>query len=280
MIDGKKVCLLCVDPQVDFTTGSLAIPGATDDTKRTAKMVRKFGDEIDDIEITLDSHYGIHLANARSWVDKKGRHPVPIFLHEGNTTPTFLTLQMVLDGEFQPRNPMYKDRYIDYLKQLETNNRYKLMIWPDHCIIGSPGQCIQPDLLSAISDWESQFYGVAPRHPKGSNPFTEHYSAVRADVIDPNDAGTRLNTKFIDILKMYDIILCMGEALSHCFANTFRDIFAEFGVDQIKKFVLLKDATSNVPGCEQIGQDFIDEFIKAPYNMQVATTLNPFANVR
>jgi len=280
MIDGKKVCLLAIDPQVDFCTGSLAIPGATDDMRRASKMIRKYKREIDDIELTMDSHYGLHIANARSWLDKKGRHPVPIFLHRGSTTPTYLTLEMVERGEFTPRNSKFKNRYLDYLRQLEANGRYKLMIWPDHCIIGSPGYCIQPDLLSAVSDWESEFYGVALRITKGSNPFTEHYSAVRADVVDPNDEGTQLNTDFINLLKMYDIILLIGEALSHCCANTYRDIFAEFGVDQIKKFVLLKDATSSVPGCGQIGEDFINEFTQSPYNLKVATTVHPFENVR
>lgn len=280
MIDGKKVCLLCIDPQVDFCTGSLTVPGATDDMKRTAKMIRKYGKEIDNIEITMDSHYGLHIANQRSWVDRKNRHPVPIFLYEGSTTPTFLTSEMVEKGEFRPINPQFKDRYLNYVRQLETNGRYKLMIWPDHCIIGSPGQCIQSDLLSAVLDWESKFYGIAQRLTKGSNPFTEHYSAVRADVADPSDPSTFLNTDFIEMLKMYDIILLMGEALSHCCANTYRDIFEEFGADQIKKFVLLKDATSSVPGCEQIGEDFIKEYTQSSYNMKIATTTHPFDNVR
>jgi nicotinamidase-related amidase len=280
MIGNKKVCLLCIDPQVDFCTGTLAVPGATEDMKRGAKMIRRYKQEIDNIEITMDSHYVVHLANSRSWVDKKGKNPVPIFLYRGNTTPTFLTLEMVKQGEFVPRNPNFKDRYMDYLEKLETNGRYKLMIWPDHCIIGSPGHCIQPDILSAISDWEDKFYALAQRLTKGSNPFTEHYSAVRADVIDPSDESTALNTDFINILKIYDIILLIGEALSHCCANTYRDIFAEFGADQVQKFVLLKDATSSVPGCESIGQAFIDEFTKSPYNMKVATTLNPFEHVR
>lgn len=271
-----RVCLIVIDPQNDFTSGSLTVPGAADDMSRLSKMVRKYDEEIVDIQITMDSHYRVHIAHARSWLDKKGNHPTPIFLHKGNTVPTFLTLQMALDGEYRANNPGFQDRYIDYLTQLKDNDRYQLMIWPEHCIIGSPGQNICPDFYDAISGWEAKHYGIAQRTTKGSNPFTEHYSALMADVVDPDDESTRLNTDFIDIIKEYDVILGAGEALSHCYANTFRDIFRELGADQVKKFVLLKDATSSVPGCEQMGQDFIDEFTADPYGMQVSTTTTFF----
>lgn len=273
---GKKLCLVNIDPQESFITGSLAIPGADEDMNRVSKMVNKNSGEIDDIFISMDSHYGSHIANSRSWVDKKGNNPEPIFLYKGNKIPTSLTLDMVDNGDFRARNPKFQGRYRDYVQKLEENGRYDLTIWPDHCIIGSIGQTIHPGFLKAVSEWELKWYALAMRIPKGSNPFTEHYSVVRADVEDPADPTTRLNERFIRLLKLYDTILIAGEALSHCLSFTLRDIFNEFGVDQIKKFVLLKDATSNVPGCEQQGQDFIDKFSAAPYNMQVTTTTSFF----
>ena len=83
-----------------------------------------------------------------------------------------------------------------------------------------------------------------------------------------------MNTDLINLLKNFDIILGAGEALSHCFANTMRDVFEQFSADQVKKFVLLKDATSSVAGCEQMGDDFINEFTAK--GMQVATTTSYF----
>ena len=271
-----KVCLVIIDPQHDFTRGTLAVPGAIDDMARLAKMIRKFGGDIDEIQITMDSHYKIHVAHSRSWVDRKGNHPVPIFLHKGSKVPTYLTLPMALDGEYRAYNPGFQDRYIDYLTKLKDRGRNELMIWPEHCIIGSTGQTIEGDLLNAVSGWESSYYAAAPRTTKGSNPFTEHYSAMVADVEDPEDEGTRLNEDFINTTKEYDIILGAGEALSHCYSFTFRDIFAYLGADQVKKFVLLRDAVSSVPGCEQMGEDFINEFTADQYNMQVATTTDFF----
>lgn len=278
MSDKRKVCLLAIDPQVDFCApdGRLSVPGAHEDMERLGAMVRKYGGDIDDIQITMDSHYGIHIAHSRCWVDKKGTHPKPLFLHDGNTVPTPITLQDVKNGEWRAFNPAWQDRYVEYLEALEKNGRYALMIWPDHCIIGHPGQCLYDPFLEAITEWEDRYFGMAQRHTKGSNPFTEHYSAVKADVEDPDDPKTRLNTKLIDLLKIYDDILDAGEALSHCNANTLRDIFKEFGADQIKKFVLLTDASSNVPGCEQMGEDFVKEFTADPYNMRTAKTTDFF----
>jgi nicotinamidase-related amidase len=278
MADKPKICLLVIDPQNDFCEkdGRLSVPGANEDMARLGTMVRKFGGDIDDIQITMDSHYLIHIAHSRCWVDKKGRHPDPFFLHSGNKVPTPISLDMVKNGEYRAYNAKWQQRYVDYVTALKANDRYKLMIWPDHCIIGHSGQLIFNPFFEAVNDWEDRFFATAQRHTKGSNPFTEHYSAVRADVEDPEDPKTRLNTKLIDLLKTYDMIIPGGEALSHCLAFTLRDVFKEFGVDQIQKFTLMLDACSSVPGCEQMGEDFIKEFTAAPYYMKTAKTTDFF----
>jgi len=272
-----KICLFGIDPQVDFCDqdiGRLAVPGANEDMVRVGNMIKKYGKDIDEIQMTMDSHYLLHVAHSRCWVDKNGKHPKPLFLHDGNNVPTPITLDMVKAGEWRAFNSAWQGRYEAYLEALEKGGRYALMIWPDHCIIGHPGQCLYGPFLEAVTEWENKYFAMAQRTTKGSNPFTEHYSAVKADVEDPKDPKTRLNAKLIDLLKEYDIILGVGEALSHCFANTMRDIFNEFSADQIKKFVLLEDACSSVPGCEQMGQDFIDEYVAK--GMQVATTTTFF----
>ena len=105
---------------------------------------------------------------------------------------------------------------------------------------------------------------------KGSNIFTEHYSAVVADVPDDVDASTKLNAQFIDTVKTADRILLSGEALSHCLANTVKDIADNFGEENIKKFVLLRNTTSNVTGCEALGEAFLKNMAKR--GMRIVTT--------
>ncbi len=57
-----KAILLIIDPQIDFHPGgSLGIPGANEDSERTASLILQNIDEIDEIYVTLDSHHVRHL---------------------------------------------------------------------------------------------------------------------------------------------------------------------------------------------------------------------------
>jgi nicotinamidase-related amidase len=258
----SKVCLLTIDPQVDFCEGgALAVTGATKDLERLAKMVDKFGGDIEDIQLTLDSHYHMHIAHAAWWRDSSGAQPKPF---------TLISEDDVATGKWRPVNPDWKDWALQYVQQLKANKRFVLVIWPDHCIIGGRGASILPVLFDAITRWEHKYSAMAPRTTKGSNPFTEHYSAVRADCPHPGDEGTRLNGRFVKTLQQYDTILISGEALSHCVNFTVSDVANEFSPDQVKKFVLLEDASSSVTGFEAQGKQFVDDMIKK--GMQIART--------
>jgi len=72
------------------------------------------------------------------------------------------------------------------------------------------------------------------------------------------------------MLSDADVIIVAGEALSHCVCNTVCDIANNFGDDNIKKFVLMEDACSNVGGFEQLGKDFVVNMMKR--GMKVAKT--------
>ena len=64
----KRNILLIVDPQIDFHPeggsgntwhphGSLAIPGANEDSSRIATMLKNSSSSIDEIYVTLDTHH-------------------------------------------------------------------------------------------------------------------------------------------------------------------------------------------------------------------------------
>jgi nicotinamidase-related amidase len=79
-----------------------------------------------------------------------------------------------------------------------------------------------------------------------------------------------LNTDFINVVMEADMILLCGEALSHCLANTVRDMANSFKDDSfIAKCVLLTNGSSNVPGFDSYGRDFIAEMTAR--GMQTAT---------
>jgi len=258
----KKVHLLSIDPQNDFCdpNGALFVPGADEDMKRLAALITRLKDKLEDIHVTLDSHHFIHVAHPVFWKNSQGDHPAPF---------TLISVDDVEQGVWAATNPGYQKRAAEYVKTLADNGRYLLCIWPPHCLIGSWGHNIYPSVFQAMLEWEKQF-ALINAVTKGSNPFTEHYSAVQADVPDGEDSTTMLNTDLINTLQQADVILITGEALSHCVANTILDIANNFGDENIKKFVLLEDTCSNVPSFEQLGEKFVTEMTGR--GMQVTTS--------
>ena len=260
-----NVQMIIIDPQNDFTdpNGSLYVQGANEDMKRLSKMLNRLSTKIDDIHVTLDSHRTVQIFNPIFWQDAKGKNPNPF---------TLITTDDVEKGKWVTTNPAFAKRAYEYVKALQNNKRYVLCIWPYHCLIGSWGHAINPDVSDALIKWERDNFAIVDYVTKGSNIFTEHYSAVKADVEDTSDPGTMLNTTLIDILKEADIIPISGEALSHCVASSITDIADTFGDDNIKKFVLLEDTCSNVGGFENLGKDFVTKMVKR--GMKVETSTN------
>lgn len=273
----RIVHLITIDPQNDFCTplapgadaktavaghtkGALVVAGADKDMERLGKFITKNGSRIEQVHCTLDSHQFIHIAHPGFWVNSKGLNPNPF---------TLITEDDVKNGVWRSFNPAWQARAVTYVETLKKNGRYVLCIWPPHCLIGTWGHSIVPSVAKALYDWESGFNRVE-FVAKGSNLFTEHYSGVQADVIDDTDPSTALNTRLIVALNEADEILITGEALSHCVANTIRDIATQFGDDQVKKFTLLQDTCSNVTGFEKLGQDFVKEMVNK--GMRVANS--------
>lgn len=259
-----KIHLLVIDPQVDFCspTGNLFVTGADQDVVRLSKMIDRLRGKIDDIHVTLDSHNDIHVAHPIFWVNSSGQHPNPF---------TLISEDDVVKGVWTTTNPAARQKALDYVRGLKANGRYVLCIWPPHCLIGTVGCTVAPVVSDALSRWCKERFKKVDFVTKGSNPFTEHYSAVQADVIDSTDPSTMLNTKLLEILAKADVILIAGEALSHCVANTVTDVADNFGADNVKKFVLLEDCCSNVGGFEKLGSDFVDKMTKRGMKVSKST---------
>lgn len=256
--------LLIIDPQNDFVdpeTGTLYVPGAEEDMKRLAAMIDRLRGEIDEIHVTLDSHHPIHIAHPVFWRDRDGNPPEPF---------TTISLEDVERGAWTAARPELEQRARDYVRALEANERYQLTIWPPHCLIGTPGHAVYPVLFEALEAWERERFVGVDYVMKGSNLYTEHYSAIRADVPDPDDPSTELNRKLVDALERADRVLVAGEALTHCVASTVRDIAETFDPNHVSKLVLLADATSGIPGFESHGECFLEDLRQL--GMQTVTT--------
>lgn len=202
--------LLLIDIQNDFHPGgSLAIPTANDDAKRTSSFIRKHSSSISRIVCTLDSHQRLHIAHPVFWKNEKGEHPNPF---------TLISMEDVQSGKWIPRSDLkfpvrnsrtgpivdnevfatggpipdnlYDDcgnlnivQYcIEYTRRLEEKGRFKLCIWPEHCLIGTPGHNVVTEVMQAIQHWSNETGGSVEWIDKGQNLLTEMYSALCAEV--------------------------------------------------------------------------------------------------
>lgn len=273
----KKIHLLVIDPQNDFCdipkseqpivdgqkiAPSLPVPGADSDMKRLSQFIQRIGDKIYDIHITLDSHNPLDIAHRIWWKNAQGQNPTPF---------TQISVADVENKVWVASNPLTQDYSVEYVRNLEKNGRYQLMIWPEHCLIGHWGHNIHQSVLQSLDAWASKRLELVDYVTKGSNPFTEHYSAVQAEVPMSNDPSTMLNSKLIKTLSEADEIIIAGEALSHCVANTVFDIANNFGEENIKKMILLKDCSSSVTGFEQAGEDFVRQMTQRGMKTIVST---------
>lgn len=259
-----RIHLLVIDPQQDFCNpnGSLFVKGADEDMKRLARMVERLKGKLADIHVTQDSHRKVDISHPMWFKDPKGNHPAPFT----TIAPTDLA-----DGRWTTAQPGAFRRTLDYLRALDAGKRYPHVIWPEHCLIGDEGHNVVPELAAAIHGWEHDRYAMADIVTKGSNPWTEHFSAVQAEVPDPSDPSTQVNTGLIKTLEEADVVLLAGEARSHCLANTVRDIVKNFSDPKlIEKLVLLTDATSDVGGFEHFGDAFLKDMLAK--GMKTSTT--------
>ena len=236
-----RVHLLIIDPQKDFMDdpdSSLPVPGANADMKRLSEMIRRIGYKIEDIHVTLDSHHVIDVGHPGMWVNGKGEHPMPF---------TMISADDIRNNVWTPRSPAFRKRMLDYAETLARQGNYPLMVWPEHCEIGTPGHNVQAELMVALKDWSRKNHANVDYVVKGTNAFTEHYGALMAEVPDPSDPATGLNTALLDILAEVDIVAIAGEALSHCVKSTVTQIADNLGDEYAKKFYILTDCSSPVP---------------------------------
>ena len=262
-----SIQLLIIDPQNDFCdvpagyrptdplTGAVVAPalpvaGAHADMQRTAAFIRAAGSRLDEITVTLDSHHHVDIAHPTFW-QKADASAVAAF--------TTVAATQVRAGEFRPRDPAALPRTLAYLDELESRGRYTLMVWPVHCEIGTWGHGVHADVRAAYNQWEESRLRGVRKVTKGENPWTEHYSAIQAEVPDAADPHTELNTTLLGELDRSTTLFIAGEASSHCVRATTEHIVANLPGGHPGRIVLLTDCMSPVGGFEAQHAAFLDE---------------------
>jgi len=250
---GGDITLLIIDPQNDFHPGgSLAIPSAGEDAQRIATFIRTRTRDIRRIVITLDSHQRVHIAHAVFWVNAEGQHPPPF---------TIISKEDVDTRKWRPTNPENQPAADYYAQKLDEGGRFQICIWPEHCIIGSPGHNVHPAIQEAASHWAETHMKEVLFVWKGQNSRTEMYSALRAEVPMRDDRRTQLNTRLIRTLRQSRRLFVCGQALSHCVHFTVRDLVEHYDESRHGTITILRDGTSPVPGFEADGERFLRDMV-------------------
>ncbi len=247
--------LIIIDPQIDFCghadgqpykqelkdgtvlSASLPVSGAVEDMGRLAKLIDRVGHKLSDISVTLDSHHTMHIAHPDMWVGADGKPPAPF---------TEILASDMRSGIWRARNQAHQKRFLAYLESLEAAGNFKHRIWAPHCRIGTWGHAVFPELQDSLTRWERAHMGVVNYVTKGSSVWTEHFGALMAEVPDPEDPSTQLNTEFLDQIDSADIPAFCGEALDFCKKTTMLQIIRELGEPVAKKMVLLTDCSSAI----------------------------------
>ena len=107
--------------------------------------------------------------------------------------------------------------------------------------------------------WARRHHKAIEYVAKGSCALTEHYSALRADVLVPSDPSTGLNEALLADLRKADRVIVCGQALSHCVNFTVRDLVEHWPEDQRARIVVLEDCSSPVPGFDAQAAAFVDD---------------------
>lgn len=259
--DAARVGLLVIDAQNTFcnpqgelfVAGQPGTGGAVEDSRRLLEFIYRNLGLVSEITCTLDTHWPYAVFHPSSLVDQDGNNPAPF---------TQVSADDVKSGKWQA-SPFYASavahgslvaankQLLHYCQQLEANGRYSLTVWPYHAMLGGVGHALVSGLQEALF-FHAIARGAQPEYQvKGTNPWTENYSVLGPEVLtrfDGNQLDQR-NSKFIEALLKYDILVIAGQAKSHCVAWTIEDLLRDIQkVDPAlaSKVYLLGDCTSPV----------------------------------
>ncbi len=258
--DKEHVHLLLIDVQKDFCfpQGSLYVAGrsgrgAIDDSRRLAEFVYRNLGAITNITTTMDTHFAYQIFFPSFWVTGDG---APVSAHRE------ITAAQIDAGEVRPNPAVAKwlcgGNYPWLLKQvrfyceaLEKAGKYKLYLWPPHCILGSDGHALagvvhEARMFHAFARGSQSWVEV-----KGGNPLTENYSVMAPEVLVRHDGQplAQRNTSFLKTLLAADAVIIAGQAASHCVKSSIDDILTEIVAtdpDLARKIYLLTDCMSAV----------------------------------
>lgn len=281
------------EEQQSVMDGELCVEGGLEALDRVAKSILQYPKNLDDWTITYDCHQELHIAHPMWYFFP--RKPSQQFVKiDGISRQIYGELNVrgsvkfvpapfttivskngglmlgILDGtgQFNPiesvqcMHPGFTRWTVAYMDKLASGGRYPHMIWPPHCRIGTKSNTLVESIREARVSWERSEFSITNPITKGSNIKCEHFGAVHAEVVDPDDPTTQVNSHFVQLLADEDQEIGLaGLARGHCLANTAMDLSRQFPhpEDFFKRVVLLTDGTADVTHLEFLGDAFVKD---------------------
>jgi len=243
---GGRTDLLLIDLQRDFCLpeGALYVGGRTgrgavEDTARIAAFIHRNLGALDRIVPTFDTHTPLQIFHRSFWIDTDGRAPEPF---------TVITEEMLAGDMLRPSPGVLallpanaaaegaawvERQLLHYVRSLARQGRNALIIWPDHCLIGSEGHAM-PGLVQEAWLFHAMLRNApTPVIIKGDDPWSESYSAFAPEVPDRWDGGRLVkplnDTALLELLRA-DRIVIAGQASSHCVHWSVDDLLARMRI--------------------------------------------------
>ena len=278
--DARKIHLVLIDVQKDFCfpEGSLYVRGrsgrgALDDNRRTAEFIYRNLGALTQVTATMDTHYAFQIFFPSFWIDANGGPLTPFReittadIDRGDVRPNPAVAAWLCNGDYS----WLEKQVRFYCAELETGARYRLYLWPPHCILGSDGHALV-GVVHEARMFHSFVRGVQSSvEVKGGNALTENYSVLRPEVLIRHDgqALAERNSAFLRTLLAADAVVIAGQAASHCVKSSIDDLAEAILAENAalaRKVYILEDCMSSgtVPdGAGGFAADFTPETEKA-----------------
>jgi nicotinamidase-related amidase len=247
------ITLLIVTPQNDFYPphGTLAAPNAVDDAERIAWFLERHASTIDRVVVTLKARHKLHIAHASFWIGRDGKAPEP---------STIIQAKDIKSGQWKARQPEMESWSLEYARKLERLDQdcscrpHQIHIWPDHCLMGSPGYSVYEPLANALNVWAARRARTVTWILIDQSNRTEMYSSFRAVVDIPDDPATKLNESLLMDFQSSQRVICCGQ--TQCLNHTVRDLCSTWPKDRMEDIVVLSDGCSVLNGFEDDAHKF------------------------
>lgn len=252
--------LLIIDPQNDFCdkTGKLYVPNSENDIDNICQLIDTKHNMFNRVIVSLDTHSINHIAAPTTWIDNNGNHPTPFTILDQH-------------GIDQNTNTQYKsanndDKLIEALERHYKVNKNPMIIWPNHCVVGTFGAAVVEKLNNTIYKYTNKY--IINHILKGQDIYSEQYGCFNGPTTVIGCESNIIN------LTPKNFYVC-GEAKSHCVLETIEQLLQCNIFRAGWKVFVINDCTSPVTGFENLFDQRMEQYI----SKGLVTVVNSFKDL-